>query len=255
MERSDYMKSAEGLVSFAQAALNAGVGYVYGTFGQICTSALLDQKARQYPDDDLAGGTMRQVGNKWVGRHVVDCIGLLKYYLMADKFGDDPSYIAAYDHGANQHFAESHENGPIDTLPEIPGLCLHMDGHVGYYIGGGYAIEAAGTREGVIKTRVRGRGWDHWYKSIFLDYSAGQPADYVKFDTSALNLRHGDLYILKTTSAQHPVLNQGKAGVVQLLPHYRDGNDEYWYIVGVGKPGDGVGIYCNGQRRLVVNIK
>lgn len=250
------MKSAEGLVRFAQAALNAGVGYVYGTFGQVCTTALLDQKARQYPDDELAGGTMRRVGNKWVGRRVTDCIGLIKYYLMSDKFGDNPSYIVAYDHGADQHFQEAREKGPIETLPEITGLLLHMPGHVGIYIGDGYAIEAAGTAVGVIKTHVRGRGWDHWYKSIFLDYS-GIPSDYVKFDTTTLSLKRGGFYQLKTTAVSQPKLTVAKDGIIQLLPRYRSGNDDLWWIVAVGKPGDGVGIYCNNPKRpdCVVNIK
>ena len=36
------------------------------------------------------------------------------------------------------------EWGTIDTLPEIIGLALQTDGHVGYYVGNGYAVEWRG---------------------------------------------------------------------------------------------------------------
>ena len=35
---------------------------------------------------------------------------------------------------------------PISTLPEIPGVCLFMKGHVGLYIGGGRVMEAHGFK-------------------------------------------------------------------------------------------------------------
>ena len=62
------------------------------------------------------------------------------------------------------------EKGSMDTMPEIPGLLLWMDGHVGIYIGDGYAIEAMGTRYGVVKTQVAGRGWQKWGKIPCIEY-------------------------------------------------------------------------------------
>ena len=41
--------------------------------------------------------------------------------------------------------------GTMDTLPEIPGIALRFDGHVGVYIGGGYAVEARGFNYGCVK--------------------------------------------------------------------------------------------------------
>ena len=35
---------------------------------------------------------------------------------------------------------------------------------------GGYAIEAMGTRKGVVKTEVSGRGWQGWCKLPYIDY-------------------------------------------------------------------------------------
>ena len=45
-----------------------------------------------------------------------------------------------------------------------------MDGHVGIYIGDGYAIEAMGTKYGVVKTKVSGRGWQKWGKIPCIEY-------------------------------------------------------------------------------------
>ena len=45
--------------------------------------------------------------------------------------------------------------GTIDTLPEIVGLALFMDGHIGYYVGGGYAVEWRGFNYGCVKTVVK----------------------------------------------------------------------------------------------------
>ena len=81
-------KTNTGLVSFCKECLTAKLGYVYSAFGRVCTKSLLDQAASHYPANNLAGGQMRKVGEKWLGRRVVDCSGVIKYYLMADKFGD-----------------------------------------------------------------------------------------------------------------------------------------------------------------------
>ena len=60
--------------------------------------------------------------------------------------------------------------GTIDTLPEIVGLALHTDGHVGYYVGNGYAVEWRGFRYGCVRTKVKDRRWKYWYKLPFIQY-------------------------------------------------------------------------------------
>ena len=50
--------------------------------------------------------------------------------------------------------------GTIDTLPDIVGLAVRFDGHVGYTVGGGYAVEWRGFNYGCVKTKIKGRGWD-----------------------------------------------------------------------------------------------
>ena len=63
--------------------------------------------------------------------------------------------------------------GTMDSLPEVPGIALRSDGHVGVYIGGGYAVEERGFNYGCVKTRVKDRKWTHWYYLPFIDYGEG----------------------------------------------------------------------------------
>ena len=38
------------------------------------------------------------------------------------------------------------------------------------YIGGGQVVEAMGTKYGVVKTELAGRGWTHWLKIPYINY-------------------------------------------------------------------------------------
>ena len=58
----------------------------------------------------------------------------------------------------------------MDTLPEVPGVALRFDGHVGVYVGNGYAVEERGFNYGCVRTRVKDRKWTHWYQLPFVDY-------------------------------------------------------------------------------------
>lgn len=68
------------LVKWCENAYKNGWGYVYGGYGQVCTKQYLDQQASLFPGNNEAGGEMRQVGEKWLGKRVCDCIGLIKSY-------------------------------------------------------------------------------------------------------------------------------------------------------------------------------
>lgn len=60
--------------------------------------------------------------------------------------------------------------GVIGSMPEIVGIALRFDGHMGFYVGGGYAVEWRGFNFGCVKTKVAGRGWTHWCKLPFINY-------------------------------------------------------------------------------------
>lgn len=53
--------------------------------------------------------------------------------------------------------------GTIDTLPEIPGVAVRFDGHVGIYIGNGLVVEERGFKYGCVITKLTERDWLDWY--------------------------------------------------------------------------------------------
>ena len=60
--------------------------------------------------------------------------------------------------------------GSMDTMPDTPGLAVWKSGHIGVYIGNGEVIEAMGTKYGVVKTKLAGRGWSAWLQIPYISY-------------------------------------------------------------------------------------
>ena len=165
------------LVQWAIAAEKAGWGYVWGTFGEVLTESYYEAKAAQYPDE--VGGYEDFIRQNWLGGRTADCVGFIKGYGWLDTKSMAIGYAAngMPDYGADQMYracknagVQNEDYGPLSTLPELPGLMLWKSGHAGVYIGGGYAIEAMGTRKGVVKTKVSDRGWQGWGKLPYIDY-------------------------------------------------------------------------------------
>ena len=163
-------KNAADLVTYAINAYESGWGYVWGTFGSVLTDGLFQSKLEQYPDG--VGNYEEFIRNNWVGKRTTDCCGLIKGYGWLDPETMSINYgtNGMPDLGANQMYYNASESGTIDTIPEIPGLAVWHDGHIGVYIGNGYVIEAMGTKYGVVKTQLEGRGWTHWLKVEYINY-------------------------------------------------------------------------------------
>lgn len=164
-----------------------GQPYWYGTTGNKATTSLLNRKTKQYPSHYGSSRTSRYKQDIRDKKVVCDCIGGAKGYAwtgggqaMLDAIGNDNAVANKYgsngcpDKGANSMFSYAKSKGmdwgAIDTLPEIVGLALHTDGHVGYYIGNGYAVEWRGFNYGCVRTKVKDRKWKYWYKLPFIQY-------------------------------------------------------------------------------------
>lgn len=163
-------KTNIGLVAYAIAQL--GKPYWYGTYGQQGSSGVLTSKARQYPSMYTAA----RLANcrKQYGVKVHDCVGLIKGYLWCDSPEDEtPKYNAAQDKSANGMYNACKERGKISTMPDVAGVLVFLEGHVGVYIGGGYVVEARGFSSGVVKTKLAGRGWTKWGKCPYITYTSG----------------------------------------------------------------------------------
>jgi len=73
--------------------------------------------------------------------------------------------------------------------------------------------------------------------------------------TQDIILTRGGSYQFKVTSATAPKVNLGGSGAAVILPRYTDGNDHFYYIVGVGDVGTAVGLYVNDVKQFVAHIK
>ena len=174
IDYSDYYdpttKNNLDLVQWAIEAHSSGWGYVWGTYGHVLTRSYYEAKLAQYPEG--VGNYADFILANWLGKRTADCVGLVKGYCWFDPEAQSIGYAVngMPDIATEQMIEWCDEKGSISTMPEIPGLLLWMDGHVGIYIGDGYAIEAMGTRYGVVKTQVAGRGWQKWGKIPCIEY-------------------------------------------------------------------------------------
>lgn len=161
-------KTAQGLVRYAQAQL--GRPYWWGTSGQISSQTLLDGLKRMYPDTyakPMYANAPQQLGQK-----VHDCMGLIEGYFWSDNADAPAKYNSNgfTDTTADRLLASATDKGAISTIPEIPGISVHMKGHVGIYEGKGNVIEARGHQFGVVRTRLKDRPWTHWARIPQLEY-------------------------------------------------------------------------------------
>ena len=158
------------LVQWAIAAEKAGWGYVWGTFGEVLTESYYEAKAAQYPDE--VGGYEDFIRQNWLGGRTADCVGFIKGYgwLNSDTHEIEYGTNGMPDIGADAMYDNATEKGTIDTIPEILGLAVWHEGHIGIYIGNGQVIHASGTKVGVVQTPIGSSGWTHWLKIPYITY-------------------------------------------------------------------------------------
>ena len=164
-------KNAADLVVYVTNAWQSGWGYVWGTYGQVLTPELFQYKLTQYPEG--VGQYADFIRSNWLGKHTADCVRLIKGYVWLNSETMEIEYGSngMPDIGANQMYYNAQHSGTIDTIPEVPGLAVWKLGHIGVYIGNGEVIEAMGTKYGVVKTQLQGRGWTHWLEIPYISYN------------------------------------------------------------------------------------
>ena len=164
-------KNADDLVQYALHAYQEHWGYVWGTYGLVLTESLFEAKLAQYPD--ALAGNADFIRQTWVGGRTTDCVGLIKGYGWLNAETEEIVYNTngMPDITANEMYHAATVSGPIDTIPETPGLAVWHDGHIGVYIGSGEVVEAMGTRYGVVKTKLEGARWTHWLKIPYISYN------------------------------------------------------------------------------------
>ena len=175
----------EHFAAFCQSMV--GQPYWYGTCVYKCTESLRSRKAAQYPSHYGSRRTSRYRDDISKKKVCADCVGLIKGYCwtgggkgVIESIGTDKTYSSTYggngcpDKSANGMFSYAKSKGcswgTMDSLPEVPGIALCSDGHVGVYVGGGFAVEERSFSDGCVKTCVKDRSWTHWYYLPFIDY-------------------------------------------------------------------------------------
>ena len=159
------MINPSDLISKFQYALEDHWGYIWGQWGGTWTQAKQNAASREM--------TVKY-GSKWIGHRVADCSGLFRWAY--SELGE------AIAHGSNSIFDRycsakgTLKNGKrTDGADLLPGTAVFTGdakehGHIGLYIGNGKVIEAAGTRQGVIKSDVTDSKWTYWGELKAVDY-------------------------------------------------------------------------------------
>ena len=158
------------LVKWSEFAADKGWGYVWGTYGTVLSPDFLESKIIQYPDE--VGGKEDFIRENWLGKRTADCVGLIKGYSWYDTASKMTILVSngMPDIGADTMYENATEKGTIDTIPEIPGLAVWKEGHIGVYIGEGEVVEAYRTTSGVIRSELANGGWTHWLKIPYINY-------------------------------------------------------------------------------------
>ena len=139
IDLSNTDKNNLDLVKWAQMAYDNKWGYVWGSHGNVLTANELKRLEKTF------------------GSHVTDKEEYIKSHWLGRRTSDGMFNAAV-------------EKGPINTMPDIPGIAVWHQGHIGVYIGNGYVIHAANTYDGVIKTPITSSGWTHWLKVPYINY-------------------------------------------------------------------------------------
>ena len=155
---SSNKKTNAGLLEYS--IQQVGLPYWYGTFGQISSKSLYEQKKKQYPNYYTATDFASQYGKR-----VHDCVGLIKGYIWTNN--GKLTYNASQDKSASGMYLASNVKGSINSFPKKLGQLVYKGSspsgitHVGVYDGNGYVYEAKGHAYGVVKTKFDS-SWTYW---------------------------------------------------------------------------------------------
>lgn len=216
--------------------------YMWGDYGRTITNTTIEQKAKQYPTRYSANriAELKKCTNGyWIG---CDCAGLIKWCLWTDKGTHDIRYNSKTDRNTGGLWNCATKRGTIDTLPEVPGIILYKTGHVGVYIGNGMAVECTlgSYGDGIVQSKVKGRGWTHWLTIPEIDY------DFESADTNNTLPKVGDTVeysgTVHYTSANSTKARSCKGGKAKVTQIYQLGKSKHPYHL-VYIKGSGATVY------------
>lgn len=163
--------TAEALAAYASYCLKQKTVYMFGALMEPITEDVLARVTSRYPNqyppervEELRG----YIGTDCYG---TDCSGLIKSFYWGGI------NVENYDEGIDWNSAKllycAAKSGSIKTLPELPGICLYMKGHVGIYVGNGKVIQSTRSEkfgDGVVMTDLEQQEWTKWFMCPFVMY-------------------------------------------------------------------------------------
>ena len=211
-------QTASDFIDFLKSRV--GCGYVLGTYGQICTQQLLENRAVADPEN----GSSYYLGDcaRWMGKLVTDCSGLIEWFLLKQGVSNCDSYSG----GMYKQWC-SERSTSISIMPRIPGIAVFKRNdkgvyHVGIYVGKDRVIEAKGAMYGVVVSQFSADDeWNAWGYLDWLNYDL-QDSDVTQLPIVADALTYGPLpgYPDIRTSAAEEVEHSGSYA----SPVYRKGD-------------------------------
>ena len=173
---------ASDLIAKFRYALENLWGYIWGTAGEMWTAAK-QQKLEKTTDEDRRSG--REHGSKWIGRMVTDCSGLFAwaFYVLGGYMyhGSDTMYNKYC--AARGTLSKGKRTDGQDLKPGTAVFCYNKAkkrrSHVGLYVGSSHVIEASGTINGVIMTKITNSKWTEWgeLKGVVFDVGGDSVPD------------------------------------------------------------------------------
>ena len=158
----------------------------------------LEKKYYSDPNKYADYASAAMYGQKWIGKHVIDCSGLVK--LAANKCGIKGVY-----HGSNSQYNKNCVKvGKIQKGVKIPVGALIFTGtetvhnHVGVLITDTCVCEARGTVAGIVHTPLSNKKWTYYGLLKGIDYDVKETVANTITD--------------KTEAKKHSTLRRGARG-------------------------------------------
>nr|DAW58772.1 MAG TPA: lysozyme family protein [Caudoviricetes sp.] len=145
----DVEKSSKGITYYSDRW-----GYVLGGQGEVYTKELAYKWAKQERNGKTSDYYLKECA-KWFGRRVVDCSGMIVEAIRQEN-------VNYKDRTANMFRSQFSKSGSLATMPEVPGIALWKNGHIGIYIGNGLVVESRGYNYGVVVSNVVTQSWKEW---------------------------------------------------------------------------------------------
>lgn len=203
---------AEEFCAVLNKCLNDHWGSIDGTDGQFWT----EEKQAETKE----GSPEKKFGERWIGKHVADDIGLVRYALVT--LGDNSLAKGIEAEDVWEKLCENKGSLPYDELK--PGSIVFKKkgeefAHIGVYVGSGKVIEAKSVKMGVGMSSVTS-GWDAWGELASVNYSGKAVRKLVEEPEPDTRVLSGDVFVHAENGNNVNVRadKSASAAVVDLLP-------------------------------------